>query len=76
MIFFSSGFKCSDVLFKGGAIAPTTSLVVKSAIKGFRLLLGDCLLRGKIPLPVLVKSTRLRQSPAASWICIQKDIDP
>jgi len=42
-----------------GGIAPTISSAVKSDIMGFRLHLGDCLLRGKIPLLVLVKPTRL-----------------
>jgi hypothetical protein len=42
-----------------GGLAPTISLAVKSDIMGFRLHLGDCLLRGKIPLLVLVKPTRL-----------------
>jgi hypothetical protein len=41
-----------------GGIAPTISLAAKSDIMGFRLHLGDCLLRGKIPLLVLVKPTR------------------
>ena len=41
-----------------GGIVPTISLAVKSDIMGFRLHLGDCLLRGKIPLLVLVKPTR------------------
>src|SRR5882762_11554753 len=53
-----------------GGIAPTISLAMKSDIMGFRLHLGDCLLRGKIPLLVLVKPTRLLPRPATWWSCI------
>jgi hypothetical protein len=42
-----------------GAIAPTISLAVKSNVMGFRLHPRNCLLRGKIPLLVLAKPTRL-----------------
>ena len=42
-----------------GGIDPTISLAVEFDIMGFRLHPGDCLLRGEIPLLVLVKPTRL-----------------